>query len=397
MNSDPYTNLSAVGLMSGTSLDGIDAALVSVTGSGKNACVTYRGFRCYPFPDQVRERLLTIAAGDPVLAAEISRMSYLLGKLYARAVIELAQDLDVAIDEIDCVGCHGQTVYHQGQSQEYAGEGVACTLQIGEPAVIAEMTGCAVVSNFRAADIAAGGQGAPLVPYFDYVFLADDILNRAAQNIGGIANVTYLPAGCVIDDIIAFDNGPGNMLIDAAARHFTQGRLNCDLDGQMALAGSVNAALLARLLEHPYYAQLPPKSAGREQFGADYLVGVLQWPEARSLSAEDIVATLTALTAESIAASYNVYLSGCVDEIIISGGGARNPALVEMLAKASGLPVRLFDEFGIPGDAKEAAAFALLATETLRGAPANVPSATGARHFAITGSITLPPVHHCRS
>lgn len=383
------TNLTLISLMAGTSMDGIDAALVDITGSGPDARVGFRGFCCYPYPAEVRERLLAVSRGDaPNALAEVSALNFRVGQLLAEAVMRCAADLGVGLGEVDLVASHGQTVYHQGVPTEYAGTQVACTLQIGEAAVIARWTGLPVVSDFRTADIAAGGEGAPLVPYFDYVFLRDPSRARAVQNIGGISNVTYLAPGCELDDVVAFDNGPGNMLIDAVAARFSGGRLSFDIDGAMAAEGRVSEPLLARLLAHPYYAKRPPKTAGREQFGVQYLHQVLGMPEAEGLGSEDLAATLTALTAESVARSYRDFLPGGVHDVIISGGGANNPTLVRMIELATGRKAMGFDEFGIPGDAKEAVAFALLASETARGVPSNVPSATGASRRAILGKIT---------
>lgn len=386
------SNLTVIGLMSGTSCDGIDAALVSVEGSGPAARIHFRGSSTYPYPIAVRRRLLDLASLEPTDTREVSAMSFFLGGLLADAAVECALESGVDLSKVDVIGSHGHTICHQGTSADYLGARIASTLQIGEPAVIARRTGATVISDFRTADIAAGGQGAPLAPYFDFVFLRHGRLARAAQNIGGVANVTYLPAGCSMAEVVAFDTGPGNMLIDGAASLLTQGALTCDLDGRMALAGRVHQGLLDRLLAHPFYALRPPRSAGREQFGAQYLDEVLSWPEARALADVDVIATLTALTAESIARSYRDFL-GPVDEIVLSGGGANNPALVSMVEQACAAKVVPFDELGIPGDAKEAVAFALLASETARGVPCNIPAATGASGPAILGKITPAPLH----
>lgn len=385
------SNLTLVGLMSGTSVDGIDAAVVTVEGSGREAHIECVGYCCHPFQPEVRGALLEMASPDALCGpGEIAAMNFTIGRLFAEAAVACAAETGIGVDRIDCIASHGHTIFHRGASDEVDGRG-RCTLQIGEAAVIAERTGVMVVSDFRTADMAAGGQGAPLVPYFDYVFLRSDRASRAALNIGGIANVTYLPAGCRLEDVIAFDTGPGNMLIDAAAARFSRGGLPCDLDGRMASRGRVNGALLDRLLSHPFYSMQPPRSAGREQFGAHYLDTVTDWAEARGLEPEDVVATLTALTAESIARACADYLPGTVDEIIVSGGGARNPVLMSRLEAAGGVKARMFDDFGMPGDAKEAAAFALLASETVRGVPSNVPAATGASHPVVLGKITQAP------
>lgn len=386
-----YTNCAVdatfvvAGIMSGTSMDGIDVALVEIAGSGLRSKIRLLAFACYPYPADVQNRLLRLAEGEAVPANEISDLDFILGRIYANAVIKCADEFGIAMDSLDLVCSHGQTVYHNGTASEAA---LASTLQIGQAAIIAELTGLAVVSDFRTADIAAGGQGAPLVPYFDFVFLRDSRVTRAAQNIGGIANVTFIPADCEIDDVIAFDTGPGNMLTDAAVRLFSNGKRAYDINGEMAKSGRVAPALLSRLLNHPFYAQKPPKSAGREQFGEHYLTEILSWPEASGLAPEDVVATLTALTAETIAAAYRNYLPGAADEIVLSGGGANNPVLVDMIKQAVGSKVIRFDDFGIPNDAKEAVAFALLGSETIRGVASNVPSATGATHPVVLGKIT---------
>lgn len=382
------TSLTVVGLMAGTSMDGIDAALVDVVGSGIDARISFRGFNCLPYPSETRERLLRVAGGQMVSVGEISELNYILGELFAEAAIRCVDLYGMQVNKLDLIASHGQTIYHQGRCSD--GDHPASTLQIAEAAVIAERTGVLVVSDFRSSDIAAGGEGAPLVPYFDFVFLRDESVSRVVQNIGGIANLTYLPAGCKLDDVVAFDTGPGNMLIDAAVARFTNGKQLFDRDGQIARLGVVDRQLLERLLDHPYYSRRPPKSAGREQFGANYLEEILSWPEARKCSQESIVATLTALTAETIVRSYREFIQDRVDEIILCGGGAYNSTLVDMIKSSVSCPVRMFDEFGIPGEAKEAVAFAFLGSETVRGIPANVPGATGAAHPVVLGKISLP-------
>ncbi|MDH7602304.1 MAG: anhydro-N-acetylmuramic acid kinase [Armatimonadota bacterium] len=376
-------SLSVIGLMAGTSMDGIDAALVRIVGSGLDTEIEFRGFTCQPYPREVRERLMRVAEGSPTSAGEISELNFVLGNLFTEAAFSCAASCHMS-GRVDLIASHGQTIFHHGRKT-----GECSTLQIGEAAIIAERTGVPVVSDFRPSDIAAGGEGAPLVAYFDYVFLRSDRVSRAVQNIGGIANVTYLPAGAEIGDVVAFDTGPGNMLIDAAVTRFTNGALAYDRGGEIASSGRVVQGLLEKLKQHPYYKVKPPKTTGREQFGAHYLEEVLSWNECRNCAPEDVVATLTALTAETIAISYQNFL-GKVDEVILCGGGAANPTLVDMIKAATKLSIRIFDEFGIPSDAKEAVAFALLGSETIRGIPSNVPKATGAAHRVIMGKISLP-------
>jgi len=280
---------------------------------------------------------------------------------------------------VELIGCHGQTIYHEGGKH---------TLQIGEAAVIAERTGTPVVSNFRAADIAAGGQGAPLVPYVDYVLFRQPKRMRIALNIGGIANITVIPAGAAPEQVIAFDTGPGNMVIDALAQEFSNGKLRCDRDGKIAGSGKADVLLLDRLLSDRYYRRRPPKSAGREQYGAQFVDRLKQ----SGLPMRDLIATATALTARSIALAVREYQTGANGpvDLIASGGGVHNPRIMGMLAGyLPGVSISTSADHGIGVDAKEAIAFAVLAHETWRRHPSNLPSATGARHAMILGSITL--------
>jgi anhydro-N-acetylmuramic acid kinase len=273
------------------------------------------------------------------------------------------------------IGCHGQTIYHEGRSN---------TMQIGEAAVIAERTGVPVVSNFRARDIAAGGQGAPLVPYTDYLLFRHRTRTRVALNIGGIANITLLPAGARPEDVVAFDTGPGNMAIDALAREFSGGKLNCDRGGKIAASGAVNVKLLDELLADPYYAKKPPKSAGREQYGQEFVTRL----KSTGLPMRDLIATITVLTSATIAMAVEK-LSARPSEIIVSGGGVHNPQIMAHLTGfLPGVTIASSSDYGIDSDAKEAIAFAVLAYETWRGRPSNLPSATGARRAVVLGSIT---------
>jgi anhydro-N-acetylmuramic acid kinase len=290
--------------------------------------------------------------------------------------------------EVDLVGSHGQTVWHQPGLKEVAGHRYRSTLQIGEPAVIAARTGLPVVADFRKADIAAGGEGAPLTPYLDHVLHRSPTAHRVLQNIGGIANLTYLPVGCGLDDVVAFDTGPGNMVIDAAAGRYTG--LSHDVDGELASTGKPDEALLNELLSHPYYARKPPKSTGREEFGEQYAAEVFRLAEARGLGAADTVATVTELTVESIARAYERHLSGPVDEVYVSGGGSRNPYLVERLRRRLDAPVHDYSRLGYPSEAKEALLMALLANEHVMSTPCNVPAATGAAKSVVLGCLTLP-------
>ena len=375
--------LRVVGLMSGTSADGIDAALVDVSAQG----VRLRAFRTYPFTPAVRRKVLALC--DPAVSTvgRICHMNFVLGELLAESVLRLAAESGVGLGNIDLVGSHGQTIYHESAGQRFGRRLARSTLQIGEPSVIAERTGITTVADFRPRDIAAGGQGAPLVPYADFVLFAHRRLSRVLCNVGGIANVTYLPAGCKLQDVLGFDTGPGNMIVDELVRRMTGGRKQLDRNGRLGRAGRVHAGLLAELLGHPYLRRRPPKTTGREQFGAGFAEKLTRRARALGLSDVDLVATATAFTAESIARGCRK-LAKQVDELILCGGGSRNPVLVAMLRKAlEPIPVRMMDELGFDADAKEAVSFAILAGETIRGQANNVPSATGADHPVVLGKI----------
>ena len=362
----------AIGLMSGTSLDAVDAALVEIAREDDVVRLDVRAFAMLPLDATLREQVRALLPPHAGTTAGVCAANVVIAEAFARAAIAIADQAGMPISAVDLVASHGQTIYHQVAAGE-----VRSTLQIGAPAVIAERTGCTVVADFRPRDIAAAGQGAPLVPYLDALLFADPEVYRASQNIGGIANVTYLPPDGVP---IAFDTGPGNVLIDEAVRLLSDGAATFDRDGRMAAAGTVDQSLLAAWLSHPFFRQPPPKSTGREQWGPAEALHYVAQARERGLSSDDTIATLTALTAWSIAAAYREYLER-VDEAIVGGGGARNPTLLHMLRTA--LPdttVRPVDELGLNADAKEAVAFALLGYATLHGWPNNVPSATGATH-----------------
>ena len=376
------------GLMSGTSIDGIDVALVEISGKGFEQTVELRAFHSIPYSRRVRQAILGISNAE-THTSKISRMNFLLGELFAEAVAEVCKRSSVPLKEIALVGSHGQTIYHQAEASDMFGHMVAGTLQIGEPAVIAERTGAPVVADFRPADVAAGGQGAPLVPYVDYLLYRDSKLGRVALNIGGMANVTAIPPGAGPEAVLAFDTGPGNMVIDALVSQFSRGTESFDRDGRMAASGKINEGLLRQLMESPYLRQTPPKSAGREQFGEEFVLGLLR----RGSQPADLVATATAFTARSIADGIERFVKPRmpVDQLIVSGGGLRNPRIMDRLRDS--LPhveVLASDDFGIDSDAKEALAFAVLAYETYHRRPANLPSATGARHPCILGKLVRP-------
>ncbi|MCK9524924.1 MAG: anhydro-N-acetylmuramic acid kinase, partial [Limnochordia bacterium] len=337
-----------------------------------------------PFTNQQREVLLRLCQPGQATVAEICAMNFKLGELFAEATLELLKKAQLSPDEVSVIGSHGQTIYHiPGES----------TLQIGEPAIIAQRTGITTVADFRPADIAAGGQGAPLVPYFDQIIFGKNETSpvTAVQNIGGIGNVTVVGNGTDTLPWIAFDTGPGNMVIDAVVHALTKGAMTYDDGGQMAGKGKVDAALLAQLMQDPYFNQPLPKTTGRERFGAQFSASLL---EKSSLPANDLVATVTAFTAESILDQYRRFILPHValERVIIGGGGSRNITLLTMIKERLGCPIYVHEDFGISSDAKEAMAFAMLADATLRRAIGNVPRATGASRGAVLGKIVFPGV-----
>lgn len=371
-----------IGLMAGTSLDAIDAALVELGPADAPGVLrlALRAFTMTPFPEGLRERLRGLLPPNQGSTAEVCECNFLLGEAFATAALAAIRDAGLRPEDVDLIASHGQTVYHQ-----VAPGAVRSTLQLAAPALIAARTGRTVASDFRTADMARGGQGAPLVPYLDALLFADPGLRRAVQNIGGIGNVTYLAPG---QPARAFDTGPGNVLIDEAVRHLSGGAQLYDEDGRMAAAGRPDEELLDELMAHPYFEQAPPRSTGRELFGPAEARAIVERARAAGLSPADTVATLTALTAWSIAESYRRFC-GPVDEVLLSGGGARNPALRSMIAAA--LPearILVADELGLDADAKEAVAFAVLGYACLHGYPAGLPGATGAAEPAVLGSIT---------
>jgi anhydro-N-acetylmuramic acid kinase len=375
-----------VGLMSGTSVDGVDAALVRISGSQRATQVELVAHTEHPFPPDLRERVLAVNHGEGH-AEEVSRLNVLLAHLFADAVEAVLRVGQVSAQDVDMVASHGQTISHTPTTSLSEGH---ATLQIGDSSVIAYRTGIPVVADFRTADMAAGGQGAPLTPYADWCLLTHPTKTRCIQNIGGIGNVTYLPANALPGQVLGFDTGPGNMLIDRAAQFATNGTLTYDRHGELAASGVIHTDTLTWLLERPFLLQAPPKSAGREQFGESFF-NFVQRDFFSEAPVNDIVATLAAFTAFSIADAYERYLPKMPDEVIVGGGGGRNPTLLKILReKLSTIPILTHEEMGINGDMKEAVAFALLANETMLGNPANLPSVTGAAHPVLLGKLTLP-------
>jgi anhydro-N-acetylmuramic acid kinase len=370
-------------MISGTSADGIDAVVVEITGAPPALAWKLRAHHHAHFEPALRAEILACFRPTYGTVDRLCALNFQLGEAFARAALDVIALVQLQPHQVDLIGSHGQTLWHIPAGKD------ASTLQLGEPAVIAERTGITTISNFRTRDMAAGGQGAPLVPHLDVLLFAHPTLTRAAQNIGGIGNVTFLPPHATRHTPFAFDTGPGNMLIDYAAQRATNGAQTFDRDGALAAQGRVNDKLLRELMDEPYLKQSPPKTTGRELFGAQFGAPVWERAQARGLSDHDIVATFTAFTARSIAHAYRDFLPTRVDEVVVSGGGALNRTLMQMLRDLLA-PARVIaiDELGVKSEAKEALAFAILAHETWFQRAGNVPAATGARHAVILGNIT---------
>lgn len=376
-----------LGLMSGTSLDGMDAALVKVENSGLDTKVELLGFDTFPFPSDIKEEIENAISLEQSHSLLICSLNFKLGHLFADAVKKLCSQLRFPLKKLDLIGSHGQTIYHQPFR---SGSFVPSTLQIGEPSVIAYETQTCVISNFRTMDMAAGGQGAPLVPYTEYILYRSTTKHRLLQNIGGIANVTVLPKNASLEEVYAFDTGPGNMVIDEVCRQLFG--ISYDKNGALAAAGSVNEEMLNYCMSHPFISQAPPKSTGREAFGKEWTSRLIE--KFSHLSKHDILTSVTMYTSTSIVENYRTFIFPRVkaDEVILGGGGTYNKTLVTMLTDLlkEDCTVLTQDDFGFSSDAKEAIAFAVLANETVHGHTGNVPHATGAKEPVILGNITLP-------
>lgn len=375
-----------VGLMSGTSLDGIDAALVKISGHGFDTRVALQHFISVPFSNKLKEELLDVMDVERSNVAKICSMNYKLGALFADTVKDLCEEAAYPIEKIDAIGSHGQTIYHIPNTVDHY---IPSTLQIGEPSIIAYETNTTVISNFRAMDIAARGEGAPLVPYTEYLLYKDLHKGRALQNIGGIGNVTVIPKNSELNDVFAFDTGPGNMIIDELCKQLKGAAF--DKNGDWASQGRIHKNLAAEWMEMAYFKRQPPKSTGRELFGRAFTKKILQ---ENRIPANDFIATATYFTAVSIADTYKrfVFPAAHIDEIIVAGGGSYNITLMNMLKSLlPGKNVLTQEDIGLSSEAKEAIAFAILANETLHQHLGNVMQATGARESVILGQITLPP------
>ncbi|HEY6102902.1 MAG TPA: anhydro-N-acetylmuramic acid kinase [bacterium] len=382
---DPKT---VVGLISGTSADGIDAAAVRISGSGPSTRPELLHFTTVPYPDADRRELFALFSPQTGTVDRICAMNYRLGELFADAALQTIRGAGLSAVDVDLIGSHGQTIWHNPPEAGRAGSG----LQIAEAAVIAQRTSIPVVADFRAADLAAGGHAAPLAPYIDYLLFRDPDRSRAIQNLGGIGNVTHLPRDASPDQVIAFDTGPSNMVINALVEEATGGKEEFDRDGGLAASGRVDQALLDELLRDPYFGAPPPKSTGRERYGVQYAVKISQMGRARGLSSEDLIATATRLTVETIVRAYREFLDprGGVDEVILGGGGSRNPVLRRWLAEAlAPVPVRTHEEFGINGKAKEAMLFAILANDAVAGHRWSLTSATGSTRGTVLGKLVF--------
>ncbi|MDB6022563.1 MAG: hypothetical protein JWQ04_2420 [Pedosphaera sp.] len=376
-----------VGLMSGTSADGIDAVVVQISGSGRGLAARLMAHRQQAFPAALRKHILHVCLHGTV--AEICELNFLLGEHFARAALTVIHKAGLQPKDIAAIGSHGQTIHHLPRAR------TPSTLQIGEPSVIAERTGITTVADFRVRDMAAGGQGAPLVTYVDWALQTDPVRPRILQNVGGIGNLTFLPPRAKLVQVMAFDTGPGNMVMDAVVGTLSQGRLRYDRNGQWAAKGKISEKLLGEMMAHPYLQRVPPKTTGREEFGDPFVKSVLASARRLRLADSDIVATVTAFTASSIVESYERFVFPKLTtngrktlQVILGGGGAKNATLRRMLA-ARIAPATLLtqEDLGGSNTGKEAMAFAILAHETLQNQPSNVPSATGAKRPVVLGKI----------
>jgi len=421
------TSSLVLGMMSGTSADGIDTALVKISGAPPHLKIRLINHTSQFFPPQVRKEILRVAEQNPLTPAELSQLHARLGQIYAEAALAACKKFRISPKKIDLIGNHGQTIFHRGPSPSRSPRGtrhspLSSTLQLGDGSIIANLTGITTISDFRPADMAQGGQGAPLVPFADYALYRHPKLGRASLNIGGIANITVIPANAKPSDVFAFDTGPGNMLIDALVQRFTHDRHRYDKNAALARQGHLNRRLLETLLRDPYFKLKPPKSTGREYFGSAYVKKLLALGRRHHANPNDLVHTVTVFTAVSIAQALHRFAlrKHKVAQLIISGGGAQNPLLMSQLTAllspssssvgaqhaaphlgkmSTSSPLRQFPpvevlpstDFAIPTDAKEALAFAILAYETFHHRPSSIPSATGARRPAILGKISYAP------
>jgi anhydro-N-acetylmuramic acid kinase len=405
--------------MSGTSADGIEVALARISGAPPRLNAKLLNHTSINFPPALRKEILRVAEQQPIAAGDLSQLNFRLGEVFSEAALTACRRFRIAPKKVALIGSHGQTIFHQGQPVPYLGRRTASTLQIGEPAIIAARTGVTTIADFRPADIAQGGQGAPLVPYADYVLYRHEKFGRVSLNLGGIANVTVIPANAKPSQVFAFDTGPANMLIDALVAHFTKGRQRFDKDAHLAAQGRSIPALIDELMRDPYLKLAPPKSTGREYYGRTYLQKLLALGKRHHAKPNDLIRAATIFTALSVVDALNRFVlpKTKIHQLIVSGGGTQNPLLFAQLSAALGatagthvvgardtrarlrpshhsrnsIEVLPSSSFNVPEDAKEAFAFALMAYETFHQRPSNVPSATGAHRPAILGKISYGP------
>jgi len=419
----PPKSLLVLGLMSGTSADGIDVALARISGEPPRLNAKLLNHTSINFPPQLRKEILRVAEQQPISAGQLSQLNFRLGETFAEAALAACRRFRISAKKIALIGSHGQTIFHQGRPIPYLGRPTASTLQIGEPSIIAVRAGITSIADFRPADIAQGGQGAPLVPYADYLLYRHEKLGRISLNLGGIANITVIPAAARPGQVLAFDTGPANMLIDALVAHFTHNRQRFDKDARLAQQGRSIPALIDQLMRDPYLKIAPPKSTGREYYGRSYVKKILSLGRLHRAKPNDLIRAATIFTALSIVDALNRFVlpKTKIHQLILSGGGAQNPLILTQLAAALGTEVvgaqhaapllgntaassntrfpRLSNhieivpssQLGVPEGAKESFAFAILAYETFHRRPSNLPSATGARHPAILGKISYAP------
>ncbi|MBQ8953310.1 MAG: anhydro-N-acetylmuramic acid kinase [Clostridia bacterium] len=381
--------LRVIGLMSGTSADGMDAALVEITGFGLNTRVKLLNFVSIPYGEEVRGEILRLASGGAGGSRDMCLFSFLLGQLSLEACLAACERAGLPASAVDLVGSHGQTLYHAPAAEPYGGRMVRGTLQLGEASVICEGLHCPVVSDFRVRDMAAGGQGAPLVPYVEYLLYRREDMTVGLQNIGGIGNLTVLPKGGAPGDTLAFDTGPGNMVMDQIVARITDGRLRYDENGALAAQGACDEALLAFMLRDPYLRQKPPKTTGREQYGTAYVDALMERGRASGLSGLDILATATRFTAACVRSAIDDFCPVRPECLVVGGGGSQNPTLMREIRALLDVPVLVNEDLGFSSEAKEAVAFAVLANECVHGQCNSMPSVTGAAHPVVMGKISL--------
>ena len=392
--------MKAIGLISGTSVDGIDAAVVDIFDekqNNNNISVDVLEFMTYPYPDGIRERILEVSLPGGGSVEKICHLNALIGELFAHSAIRIAEKAEVKLCDVEVIGSHGQTIHHLPCPYDEHGFSVTSTLQLGEPSIIAERTGVTTVADFRPRDMAAGGEGAPFAPYAHYRLFCHPLKTRIITNIGGISNLTYIPPGASPEQVIAFDTGPGNMIIDQLIVQMTHGTETYDSGGHRAASGKCHAGFLAWLMEHPYLKRQPPKSTGREEFGQEFVARLCEERTRQGVADTDLIRTVTEYTAETIVKSFQEFLpifqqqwSSMNDtlDIVFCGGGVRNPVLMNLLQeRLKPLPIAPVEKFHLSSDALEAVTFALLARETLLGKPSNLPTVTGAAHPVILGKI----------